>query len=55
MEDNITVDFKYLLDNYIRPYIAFYTAFEIQIPLTFKIKNKGVVKTTDEKNNNCRL
>lgn len=41
------VDYKYLLDEYITPYLINKATADIQIPLSFKLRNQGVVQQTD--------
>lgn len=43
-----TTDYKYLLDEYIIPYLINKTTAEIQIPLAFKVRNQGLVQQTGE-------
>lgn len=40
-------DYKYLLDEYITPYLVNKVTADIQIPLSFKLRNQGVVQQTD--------
>lgn len=42
-----TADYKYLLDEYITPYLVNKVTADIQIPLSFKLRNQGVVQQTD--------
>lgn len=50
VESGITeaTDYKYLLDEYITPYLINKVTSEIQIPLTFKLRNQGVVQQTGD-------
>ena len=41
-------DYKYLLDEYITPFLLNKVTSEIQIPLAFKLRNQGVVQQTGE-------
>ena len=41
-------DYKYLLDEYITPFLLNKVTAEIQIPLAFKLRNQGVVQQTGE-------
>lgn len=41
-------DYKYLLDEYITPYLVNKVTADIQIPLSFKVRNQGVVSQTGE-------
>ena len=41
-------DYKYLLDEYITPYLINKVTADIQIPLAFKLRNQGVVQQTGE-------
>lgn len=41
-------DYKYLLDEYITPYLVNKVTADIQIPLSFKLRNQGVVSQTGE-------
>lgn len=40
-------DYKSLLDEYITPYLVNKVTADIQIPLSFKLRNQGVVQQTD--------
>lgn len=40
-------DYKVLLDEYITPYLLNKVTADIQIPLTYKLRNQGVVQQTD--------
>lgn len=42
-------DYKYLLDTYIQPFLAYATIKHITIPLAFKLTNAGILRTEDEK------
>jgi len=42
-------NYKDLLDNYIAIYLAYTVMAEIQLPIQYKICNKGIVSTTDDK------
>ena len=41
-------DYKLLLDDYITPYLEYQVMSDIQIPLAYKMRNLGVIQTTDE-------
>lgn len=41
-------DYKYLLDEYITPFLLNKVTAEIQIPLAFKLRNQGVIQQTGE-------
>ena len=41
-------DYKFLLDEYITPYLINKVTADIQIPLAFKLRNQGVVQNTSE-------
>ena len=41
-------DYKYLLDEYVTPYLINKVTADIQIPLAFKLRNQGVVQQTGE-------
>lgn len=41
-------DYKYLLDEYVTQYLVNKVTADIQIPLSYKLKNQGVVQTTGE-------
>ena len=41
-------DYKYLLDEYIAPYLINKVTAEIQIPLAYKLRNQGVVQQTGD-------
>ena len=50
INDNTLEDrFKLLLDNYIVSAIGYLTEAELQIPIANKLRNKGVVNTTDDR------
>lgn len=58
VKNNALIDgdkYKILLDDYIVPYLAQIVIKEIQIPISYKIKNKGVINTSDEKVTNTPL
>lgn len=54
-EGNLENRFKILLDNYVLSAIGYLVEAELQIPLTNKLRNKGVVNTSDEKVTNISL
>lgn len=41
-------DYKYLLDEYVTPYLINKVTADIQIPLTYKLRNQGLVQNTSE-------
>lgn len=41
-------DYKYLLDEYITPYLVNKVTADIQIPLAFKVRNQGVLQQTGD-------
>jgi len=41
-------DYKFLLDEYIIPYLMFQTLAEVSIPISWKFKNQGVVEANTE-------
>lgn len=41
-------DYKYLLDEYVTQYLVNKVTADIQIPLSFKVRNQGVVQQTGE-------
>lgn len=41
-------DYKYLLDEYVTPYLVNKVTADIQIPLAYKMRNQGVVQQTGE-------
>lgn len=43
-----STDYKYLLDEYVAPYLINKVTADIQIPLTYKLRNQGVVQNTSE-------
>lgn len=43
-----STDYKFLLDEYIAPYLINKVTADIQIPLAFKLRNQGVVQNTSE-------
>ena len=47
--NNLTTDYKYLLDEYITPYLEYKVLADIQLPLNYKFRNLGVNQTTDER------
>lgn len=58
IKNNALIDndkYKILLDDYILPYLAQMVIKEIQIPISYKIKNKGVINTSDERVTNTPL
>ncbi len=50
VESGITeaTDYKYLLDEYVTPYLVNKVTADIQIPLVYKLRNQGVVQNTGE-------
>lgn len=53
LEEN--VDYKHLLDEYITPYLIEQVQAEIVIPISFKIRNQGLVQTTSDNTNTSGL
>lgn len=47
--------YKYLLDEYIIPYLINKVTSEIQIPLSYKLRNQGVVQITGENTYNTSM
>lgn len=43
-----STDYKFLLDEYITPYLLNKVTADIQLPLSFKLRNQGVVQQTGE-------
>ena len=43
-----TTDYKYLLDEYVTPYMVNKVTADIQLPLSFKLRNQGVLQQTGE-------
>lgn len=41
-------DYKYLLDEYVTPYLINKVTADIQLPLAYKMRNQGVVQQTSE-------
>lgn len=41
-------DYKFLLDEYITPYLLNKVTADIQLPLSFKLRNQGIVQQTGE-------
>ena len=41
--------YKTLLDDYVTPFMEYKTMVEIQIPLSYKYRNMGIVQTSDER------
>lgn len=52
---NTSSDYKLLLDSYVIPYLEWMVTSLIQIPIAYKIRNLGVVQTTDEHTSNTQL
>lgn len=48
-------DYKQLLDEYCIPYLMYKVMSEIQIPLAFKMRNQGIVTTTDDHSYNVDI
>lgn len=46
--DRLDDNYKKLLDDYITPYLIYKVLANIQVPLAFKNRNAGVVKTSDD-------
>lgn len=44
-------DYKELLDEYCIPFLIYKVMSEIQIPLAFKMRNQGIVNTSDDHSN----
>lgn len=51
MVDNnqVTADYRTLLDEYITPYLEYKVMADIQLPLSYKFRNLGVNQTIDER------
>lgn len=47
--NSLTLNYKYVLDEYITPYLEYKVMADIQIPLNYKFRNLGVDQTVDEK------
>lgn len=47
--------YKYLLDNYISIYLAYLVMSDIQLPIQFKIRNKGIITTNDDRIQNATM
>lgn len=45
---DVPTDYKYLLDEYITPYLINKVTADIQLPLAYKVKNQGVVQLTGD-------
>lgn len=48
-------DYKELLDDYCIPYLEYKVMSEIQIPLSFKMRNQGIVTTNDDHSYNTDI
>ena len=46
--------YKELLDEYVSIYLAYQVMAEIQIPLSYKMRNSGIIQTTDDKQINLQ-
>lgn len=53
--DDANVNYKTLLDVYITPYLCQKVMSEIQIPLFAKIRNSGILNSTDQQTNNLTM
>lgn len=42
-------DYRYLLDEYVQPYLLYETLSKVVIPVSYKIANAGVVNVSDDK------
>ena len=47
--------YKTLLDDYVTPFMEYKTMVEIQIPLSYKYRNMGIVQTSDERVANSQM
>lgn len=49
-DDSITgnTDYKYLLDEYVTPYLLNKVTSDIQLPLAYKLRNQGIVQNNGE-------
>jgi hypothetical protein len=56
-DDSITgaTDYKFLLDEYITPYLLNKVTADIQLPLAYKMRNQGVVQNTTEHSFNSSI
>ena len=43
-----STDYKYLLDEYVTPYLINKVTADVQLPLAYKVRNQGVVQMTGE-------
>lgn len=55
VSNTLTGEYKNLVDYYIIDYLCFEATAEIQIPLSYKNRNSGVVRTTDEHTESAAL
>lgn len=46
--NQVTADYRILLNDYITPYLEYKVMADIQLPLSYKFRNLGVNQTTDE-------
>ena len=47
--------YKTLLESYVAPFAEYKTMVEIQIPLSYKYRNMGIVQTSDERVANSQM
>lgn len=46
--DEVSADYKILIDSYIIPFLEYKVMSDVQIPLSYKFRNLGMNQTTDE-------
>jgi len=55
IEDDENTNYKDLLDNYIAIYLAYVVMSDIQLPIQYKIRNKGIITTNDDRVYNASM
>ena len=48
IKDEVNGKYKFLLDEYIIPYLMFQTMAEVSVPISWKFKNQGLVEANNE-------
>lgn len=48
-------DYKYLLDEYITPYLLNKVTADVQLPIAYKVRNQGVMQLNSEYSNNLSI
>ena len=49
IDEEVNVNYKDLIDNYIQPFLLYQVISEIVIPISYKMSNFGVMQSSDEK------